>query len=387
MGVFRALHVPVPRDGRSGRLLLGTLDALGQVPFRPPSVGGWPGGIAWLSTAATKERLHVRRRDGSEGRPRPGRPEHGPARGGRAPARRRRLDRPHPGRAQGRGRRPRPAGHPRPGQPRIPGPVRRPADRPDPMTSPVPKDGSGGHVDPTQVPARLRRDRGGRAGRRRRHGRLAEYRRPGPGRPAAGRRERPRPGHPVRRQRRPRHRHPVRGRRLPRRPPRPGVRRGRGARARRPARPQPGAEGPQVALGREAAGDRARRRLPEARPQPLPFDGHLAERLARPSGRHRLDRPLAGRDRAGPAAGGLGRRHPAAAGRGHEGGRRGAAADRVRRADRPDRRRGDAARRGRPGRPAEPGDGGPGHRHAAVRHRHVRPAAGRRERVVPRPGR
>ena len=57
VGVFRALHVPVPRDGRSGRVLLGTLDALGQVPFRPPSVGGWPGGIAWLSTAATKERL------------------------------------------------------------------------------------------------------------------------------------------------------------------------------------------------------------------------------------------------------------------------------------------------------------------------------------------
>ena len=57
VGVFRALHVPVPRDGRLGRLLLGTLNALGQVPFRPPSVGGWPGGIAWLSTAATRERL------------------------------------------------------------------------------------------------------------------------------------------------------------------------------------------------------------------------------------------------------------------------------------------------------------------------------------------
>ena len=57
VGVFRALHVPVPRDGRPGRMLLGTLNALGQVPFRPPSVGGWPGGIAWLSTAATRERL------------------------------------------------------------------------------------------------------------------------------------------------------------------------------------------------------------------------------------------------------------------------------------------------------------------------------------------
>jgi len=57
VGVLRALHVPVPRDGRPGRALLGTLNALGQVPFRPPSVGGWPSGIAWLSTAATKERL------------------------------------------------------------------------------------------------------------------------------------------------------------------------------------------------------------------------------------------------------------------------------------------------------------------------------------------
>jgi uncharacterized protein (DUF1800 family) len=57
VGVYRALGLPVPRDGKAGRALLGTLDALGQVPFRPPSVGGWPGGMAWLSTAATKERL------------------------------------------------------------------------------------------------------------------------------------------------------------------------------------------------------------------------------------------------------------------------------------------------------------------------------------------
>ena len=47
------------------------------------------------------------------------------------------------------------------------------------MTRPAPKDGTDGHVDPTQVPDRLRRDRGGRAGRRRRHGRLARDRRPG----------------------------------------------------------------------------------------------------------------------------------------------------------------------------------------------------------------
>ena len=57
VGVHRALRLPVPRDGKAGRVLLGTLEALGQVPFRPPSVGGWPGGVAWLSTAATRERL------------------------------------------------------------------------------------------------------------------------------------------------------------------------------------------------------------------------------------------------------------------------------------------------------------------------------------------
>ncbi|HEV7653958.1 MAG TPA: DUF1800 domain-containing protein [Mycobacteriales bacterium] len=57
VGVFRALRLEVPREGKPGRGLLATLDALGQVPFRPPSVGGWPGGVAWLSTAATRERL------------------------------------------------------------------------------------------------------------------------------------------------------------------------------------------------------------------------------------------------------------------------------------------------------------------------------------------
>jgi len=57
VGVHRALKLTVPREGKPGRALLATLDALGQVPFRPPSVGGWPGGVAWLSTAATRERL------------------------------------------------------------------------------------------------------------------------------------------------------------------------------------------------------------------------------------------------------------------------------------------------------------------------------------------
>ncbi|WP_199509296.1 DUF1800 domain-containing protein [Nucisporomicrobium flavum] len=33
------------------------LRALGQVPFRPPSVGGWPVGTAWLTTSSTRARL------------------------------------------------------------------------------------------------------------------------------------------------------------------------------------------------------------------------------------------------------------------------------------------------------------------------------------------
>ncbi|AGZ42400.1 DUF1800 domain-containing protein [Actinoplanes friuliensis] len=36
---------------------LAALKALGQVPFRPPSVGGWPVGPAWLTTSSTQARL------------------------------------------------------------------------------------------------------------------------------------------------------------------------------------------------------------------------------------------------------------------------------------------------------------------------------------------
>lgn len=62
VGSYRALGLRVPRDDqKAGRALLGALAALGQVPFRPPSVGGWPGGAAWLSTAATRARLSFAR--------------------------------------------------------------------------------------------------------------------------------------------------------------------------------------------------------------------------------------------------------------------------------------------------------------------------------------
>jgi uncharacterized protein (DUF1800 family) len=35
------------------------LRALGQVPLRPPSVGGWPVGTAWLTTSSTQARLRI----------------------------------------------------------------------------------------------------------------------------------------------------------------------------------------------------------------------------------------------------------------------------------------------------------------------------------------
>jgi len=38
------------------RVVLSTLSGLGQVPFQPPSVGGWPANGAWLTTASTQVR-------------------------------------------------------------------------------------------------------------------------------------------------------------------------------------------------------------------------------------------------------------------------------------------------------------------------------------------
>lgn len=48
------------KDGRTTTLaqsLLAGLAGMGQVPFRPPSVGGWPSGRGWLSSGAAATRL------------------------------------------------------------------------------------------------------------------------------------------------------------------------------------------------------------------------------------------------------------------------------------------------------------------------------------------
>jgi uncharacterized protein (DUF1800 family) len=39
------------------RVVLGALQDLGQLPFSPPSVGGWPSGLAWLTPSSAQIRL------------------------------------------------------------------------------------------------------------------------------------------------------------------------------------------------------------------------------------------------------------------------------------------------------------------------------------------
>ncbi|WP_153505277.1 DUF1800 domain-containing protein [Cumulibacter manganitolerans] len=56
VGVLRALKVPTA-DDKLCDAYLSYLRVLGQLPFDPPSVGGWPTGVAWLSTAATEQRI------------------------------------------------------------------------------------------------------------------------------------------------------------------------------------------------------------------------------------------------------------------------------------------------------------------------------------------
>jgi uncharacterized protein (DUF1800 family) len=58
VGALRALRIrPGALAQKQRRALLADLLGLGQVPFLPPSVGGWPSGAAWLTTAAARARL------------------------------------------------------------------------------------------------------------------------------------------------------------------------------------------------------------------------------------------------------------------------------------------------------------------------------------------
>lgn len=58
IGTLRAVQAPL-RDGNKLNTVARTLESLGQLPFHPPGVGGWPRGQAWLSSSAVNIRLRV----------------------------------------------------------------------------------------------------------------------------------------------------------------------------------------------------------------------------------------------------------------------------------------------------------------------------------------
>ena len=60
VGAMRQLGVrPASAPVETMNQILDGLSGLGQRPFHPPSVGGWPAGAAWLTSAAAQVRLSV----------------------------------------------------------------------------------------------------------------------------------------------------------------------------------------------------------------------------------------------------------------------------------------------------------------------------------------
>jgi uncharacterized protein (DUF1800 family) len=58
VGAMRQLGIDAAKlDAQHRQPVLSGMRALGQVPFRPPSVGGWPAGEAWLTTSSAQARL------------------------------------------------------------------------------------------------------------------------------------------------------------------------------------------------------------------------------------------------------------------------------------------------------------------------------------------
>jgi uncharacterized protein (DUF1800 family) len=57
VGLLRSLGLRP--DQWPATALLAGLRNLGQVPFEPPNVGGWPADVAWLTTSAALARLHL----------------------------------------------------------------------------------------------------------------------------------------------------------------------------------------------------------------------------------------------------------------------------------------------------------------------------------------
>lgn len=62
VGLMRALGLrPGQLPAKVGKQLVTGLRAMGQVPFEPPNVGGWPADGAWLTTSAALARYRVAR--------------------------------------------------------------------------------------------------------------------------------------------------------------------------------------------------------------------------------------------------------------------------------------------------------------------------------------
>ncbi|MFI5730941.1 DUF1800 family protein [Kribbella sp. NPDC051587] len=60
VGLMRALRItPGKLAEKEQTKLLAGLRGMGQLPFRPPSVGGWPSGASWLTTSAGLTRLQL----------------------------------------------------------------------------------------------------------------------------------------------------------------------------------------------------------------------------------------------------------------------------------------------------------------------------------------
>jgi uncharacterized protein (DUF1800 family) len=60
VGAMRQLGVrPSALTDQQRKQLLAGLNGLDQVPLRPPSVGGWPAGAAWLTTSSLQVRMRV----------------------------------------------------------------------------------------------------------------------------------------------------------------------------------------------------------------------------------------------------------------------------------------------------------------------------------------
>jgi uncharacterized protein (DUF1800 family) len=60
VGLMRALGVrPSKLDDKTRVKVLAGLRGMGQLPLRPPSVGGWPSGGSWLTTSAGVARLQL----------------------------------------------------------------------------------------------------------------------------------------------------------------------------------------------------------------------------------------------------------------------------------------------------------------------------------------